>query len=93
MTSPLAGKPAPPELLIDVPRLIAAYYTEKPDPTERAQQDPAIAGHPSMARLTRITFWRSVKPLWNIGHDKASQVRYLLERIHMPFRNQLYEQP
>jgi len=36
--SPLAGKPAPYELLIDVPKLISAYYTEKPDPTERAQQ-------------------------------------------------------
>jgi len=38
MKSPLAGKPAPSELLIDVPKLIAGYYTEKPDPTERAQQ-------------------------------------------------------
>src|SRR5262245_247673 len=31
---PLAGKPAPPELLVDVPRLIAAYYTLRPDPNE-----------------------------------------------------------
>lgn len=36
--SPLAGKPAPLELLIDVPQLISAYYTEKPDPDERSQQ-------------------------------------------------------
>ncbi|MCB0007528.1 MAG: phosphoglucomutase, alpha-D-glucose phosphate-specific, partial [Anaerolineales bacterium] len=28
---PLAGQPAPPELLTNIPRLIAAYYTEKPD--------------------------------------------------------------
>jgi phosphoglucomutase len=32
-TSPLAGKPAPPGMLVDVPRLITAYYTEVPDPT------------------------------------------------------------
>lgn len=30
--NPLAGKPAPRELLIDVPKLVSAYYTEKPDP-------------------------------------------------------------
>jgi phosphoglucomutase len=36
--SPLAGKPAPRELLVDIPKLISAYYTEKPDPSERAQQ-------------------------------------------------------
>ena len=35
---PLAGKPAPPDLLINVPRLISAYYTEKPDPSNPAQQ-------------------------------------------------------
>ncbi len=36
--SPLAGKPAPSTLLVDIPRLISAYYTEKPDPREQAQQ-------------------------------------------------------
>jgi phosphoglucomutase len=29
--SPLAGKPAPRELLTNIPRLISAYYTEHPD--------------------------------------------------------------
>ncbi|QRN82365.1 alpha-D-glucose phosphate-specific phosphoglucomutase [Chloroflexota bacterium] len=36
--SPLAGKPAPNSLLVDVPRLISAYYTEHPDPDEITQQ-------------------------------------------------------
>jgi len=31
MNSPLAGKPAPRELLVNVPRLITTYYSEKPD--------------------------------------------------------------
>ena len=35
---PLAGNPAPRDLLINVPRLISAYYTEKPDPSNPAQQ-------------------------------------------------------
>jgi phosphoglucomutase len=30
--SPLAGKPADPSLLVSLPRLVAAYYTERPDP-------------------------------------------------------------
>lgn len=36
--SPLAGKPAPQALMVDIPALIAAYYTEHPDPDETAQQ-------------------------------------------------------
>ncbi|MGB5702798.1 MAG: phosphoglucomutase (alpha-D-glucose-1,6-bisphosphate-dependent) [Polyangiales bacterium] len=31
---PLAGQPAPPDVLVDVPKLIAAYYDERPDPDE-----------------------------------------------------------
>jgi phosphoglucomutase len=31
-TSPLAGKPAPLALLVDVPKLVSAYYTNTPDP-------------------------------------------------------------
>ncbi|MBW2703128.1 MAG: alpha-D-glucose phosphate-specific phosphoglucomutase [Deltaproteobacteria bacterium] len=31
---PLAGKPAPPELLISVPETMAAYYTRQPDPND-----------------------------------------------------------
>jgi len=36
--SPLAGKPADPSLLINVPRLVAAYYTGRPDPSVPAQR-------------------------------------------------------
>jgi phosphoglucomutase len=36
--SPLAGKPAPESVLIDVPKLIAAYYSEIPDPTVPAER-------------------------------------------------------
>jgi phosphoglucomutase len=37
-THPLAGKPAPKELLVNVPRLISAYYTYKPDANIPEQQ-------------------------------------------------------
>jgi len=36
--SPLAGKPAPAKSLVDVPRLISAYYTERPDMSVREQR-------------------------------------------------------
>jgi len=35
---PLAGKPAPADRLVDVPRLITAYYSMKPDPAIAAQR-------------------------------------------------------
>lgn len=38
MLSPLAGKPAPRELLVNVPRLIATYYSEKPDVNVAAER-------------------------------------------------------
>jgi phosphoglucomutase len=36
--SPLAGQPAPPSLLVDVPRLLAAYADLRPDPAVSAQR-------------------------------------------------------
>ena len=36
--SPLAGKPAPVSLLVDVPKLITAYYTGVPDPSLPTQR-------------------------------------------------------
>ena len=36
--SPLAGKPAPPAMLVNVPKLIAAYYADTPDPSVSGQR-------------------------------------------------------
>ena len=36
--SPLAGKPAQASMLVNVPRLVTAYYTEVPDPSVPAQR-------------------------------------------------------
>ncbi|MGW5561644.1 phosphoglucomutase (alpha-D-glucose-1,6-bisphosphate-dependent) [Micromonospora sp. NPDC003944] len=38
MTHPRAGQPAQPADLVDVPRLVTAYYAEHPDPADPAQQ-------------------------------------------------------
>ena len=36
--NPLAGKPAEPAMLVNVPKLITAYYTETPDPSVPGQR-------------------------------------------------------
>jgi phosphoglucomutase len=36
--SPLAGKPAPASMLVDVPKLVTAYYTDQPDPAVVAER-------------------------------------------------------
>jgi phosphoglucomutase len=36
--SPLAGKPAEPSMLVNVARLVTAYYTERPDPSIPSQR-------------------------------------------------------
>ena len=36
--SPLAGKPADPALLVNVPKLVTAYYTDTPDPSVTEQR-------------------------------------------------------
>jgi phosphoglucomutase len=36
--SPLAGKPAPPAILVDVPRLVTSYFSDVPDPKVPAQR-------------------------------------------------------
>ena len=36
--SPLAGKPAPAQLLVDIPRLVTAYYTGQPDASVATQR-------------------------------------------------------
>jgi phosphoglucomutase len=38
MPHPLAGKPAPASVLVDVDRLVDAYYAGRPDPAEPTQQ-------------------------------------------------------
>ena len=38
IVSPLAGKPVPAALLVNVPRLVTAYFALEPDPTIAAQR-------------------------------------------------------
>ncbi len=56
--SPLAGKPAPTSLLIDVRRLLAAYFDLVPDPTVAAQRVVfGTSGHRGIAFERSFNEW------------------------------------
>ncbi len=56
--SPLAGKPVEPTLLVNVPKLITAYYSEKPDPSSPAQRVVfGTSGHRGSSLENRFNEW------------------------------------
>jgi phosphoglucomutase len=56
--SPLAGKPAEPSMLVNVPRLITAYYSERPDPAVAAQRVAfGTSGHRGSALERGFNEW------------------------------------
>ncbi len=57
--SPLAGKPAPASMLIDVDKLAAAYFAERPDPTVAAQRVAfGTSGHRGSAFDVSFNEWQ-----------------------------------
>jgi phosphoglucomutase len=56
--SPLAGQPAPTSVLIDVDKLVAAYFSERPDPTVPAQRVAfGTSGHRGCALDLSFNEW------------------------------------
>jgi len=56
--SPFAGKPAEPSKLVNVPKLITAYYTETPDPSVPEQRVAfGTSGHRGSAFRTAFNEW------------------------------------
>jgi len=56
--SPMAGKPATPEMLVDVPRLVTAYYTNVPDSSVQAQRVAfGTSGHRGSAFERTFNEW------------------------------------
>ncbi|MEO6235675.1 MAG: alpha-D-glucose phosphate-specific phosphoglucomutase, partial [Vicinamibacterales bacterium] len=56
--SPLAGKPAEPSMLVNVPRLVTAYYTQIPDPSVPSQRVAfGTSGHRGSAFDTSFNEW------------------------------------
>ncbi|MHB8623992.1 MAG: phosphoglucomutase (alpha-D-glucose-1,6-bisphosphate-dependent) [Sulfuricaulis sp.] len=56
--SPLAGKPVEPSMLVDVPRLVTAYYTHVPDPSVPEQRVAfGTSGHRGSAFENSFNEW------------------------------------
>ena len=56
--SPLAGKPATPAMLVDIPRLVTAYYTDVPDPAVKGQRVAfGTSGHRGSAFESTFNEW------------------------------------
>ena len=56
--SPLAGKAAPPAILVNVPRLVSAYYTDVPDVSVPSQRVAfGTSGHRGSSLLCSFNEW------------------------------------
>ena len=79
--SPLAGKPAEPSLLINVPRLVSAYYIGQPDPSVAAQRVVfGTSGHRGSA----------LDNAFNEAHILAITQAICLYRKHQSIHGPLY---
>ncbi|HKD66148.1 MAG TPA: phosphoglucomutase (alpha-D-glucose-1,6-bisphosphate-dependent) [Candidatus Binataceae bacterium] len=72
--SPLAGKPAEPAMLVNVPRLVTAYYAERPDPSIPAQRVAfGTSGHRGSAFDTAFNEWHILATTQAICMYRSSQ--------------------
>ena len=64
LVSPMAGKPSAPAMLVNVPRLITAYYSNMPDAAIPAQRVAfGTSGHRGSAeRIICAPSWKKHKP-------------------------------
>ncbi|MGC8604726.1 MAG: phosphoglucomutase (alpha-D-glucose-1,6-bisphosphate-dependent) [Desulfomonilaceae bacterium] len=72
--SPLAGKPAETSMLVDVPKLITAYYTETPDSLIPGQRVAfGTSGHRGCALETSFNEWHILAITQAICHFRKQQ--------------------
>lgn len=72
--SPLAGKPAPQSLLVDVTRLVAAYYADVPDPSVIAQRVAfGTSGHRGSSFDVSFNEWHVLAMTQAICHFRKKQ--------------------
>ncbi len=72
--SPFAGKPAEPSMLVKVPKLVTAYYTERPDPSVPAQRVTfGTSGHRGSAFDKAFNEWHILAISQAICQYRAQQ--------------------
>ena len=73
--SPLAGKPAPSEILVNVPRLVTAYFSEVPDPSVPGQRVVfGTSGHRGSSFETSFNEWHVLAISQAICEYRAMQI-------------------
>jgi hypothetical protein len=88
--SSYAGKPAEASMLVNVPRLVTAYYAEEPDPSVPEQRIASgTSGHRGSALAMAFNEWhiltisqaiclyREQKPLWGTRFEVMLQIALL----------------
>src|SRR5208282_4468340 len=72
--SPMAGKPADPSILVNVPKLVTAYYTVQPDPTVPVQRVAfGTSGHRGSAFDSAFNEWHILAITQAICQYRKSQ--------------------
>ena len=72
--SPLAGKPAPPSMLVNIPRLITAYYSQIPDAAVATQRVAfGTSGHRGSSLETSFNEWHVLAITQAICHYRKRQ--------------------
>lgn len=72
--SPLAGKPAPPSSLVNVAKLVAAYYSDAPDPAVAAQRVAlGTSGHRGSAFDRSFNEWHVLALTQAICHNRKAK--------------------
>ncbi|MEO8501179.1 MAG: alpha-D-glucose phosphate-specific phosphoglucomutase, partial [Vicinamibacteria bacterium] len=72
--SPLAGKPAPPAILVNVPRLVSAYYTEVPGPEVPGERVAfGTSGHRGSAFAKTFNEWHVLAITQAICRHRAQE--------------------
>ena len=51
---PLAGKPAPRSMLVNIPRLVAAYYTRKPDAADPEDESSVLRYEKTLSNIQEV---------------------------------------
>ena len=90
--SPLAGKPAPKDMLIDVARLDREYFSRRPDLDVPEQLVSfGTSGHrgsPLRGSFTRLTFSQSPRRSVTIGGPMAPMARFSIVSLTCVEQNQ-----
>lgn len=81
--SPLAGKPSEASMLVNVPKLVAAYYTEVPNPSMPEQRVSfGTSGHRGSALKKAFNEWHILT--YNRGRDSGLADGIVVMPSHNP---------